>query len=649
MSAGDGSIAAGFARRHGGALTWARSGAVALAIALIAAVSIIRLHANARDFSERSEQLSQYESQLVTVRSAGWSAVFRLTGDEESAPEALDRLQRSIPVFTGTIAGVDAPPDLVVAHEQYAVDLSGVATLIEAGQTIDARDAMRRADTRYQAMLSTLGEERTVANHNAARFQTIGTWGTVAAMLLATTFVWLISWNTERSRRKDADAAAEQLHELAYFDTLTNLPNRAQFMERLRAALEQAKERQHALAVLFLDLDNFKTVNDTMGHAAGDELIALPGARIRSALRPTDTAARLGGDEFAVIVDGIGDFEHAAQIAERVLSAMNEPFDVQGKQLAVRCSIGIAMTERGDEPADEIMRNADIAMYVAKSRGKARFEVYEPAMHPELREMRELLDDLEHALERGEMAVHYQPILDLATARSSGVEALVRWQHPTRRLVLPSKFLPLAEQSGLIVPIGSWVLRRACRDMAAWRATLTDAQPLALHVNVSPRQLEDDSFVADIATALHDSGLDPRSLTIEIAEGVMPRHGDVAAERLGRIRATGVRIAIDDFGAGGIAADSLESLAVDAIKVDRSLTEGAADDRQHGDAARAVIDAGRALGLDVIAEAIEHEAQADAARALGCTHAQGYHYARPMPADDFARLLTERRVSTRAA
>jgi EAL domain-containing protein (putative c-di-GMP-specific phosphodiesterase class I) len=205
--------------------------------------------------------------------------------------------------------------------------------------------------------------------------------------------------------------------------------------------------------------------------------------------------------------------------------------------------------------------------------------------------------------------------------------------------VLPSKFLPLAEQSGLIVPIGSWVLRQACNDMAAWRADLPDAQPLALHVNISTRQLEDDSFAADVTTALSDAGLDPGSLTLEIAEGVMPRNGDAAADRLGRVRAIGVRIAIDDFDAGSIAIDLLGSLGVDAIKVDRSLAERASEGRRHGDAARAVIDAGRALGLDVIAEAIEHEAQADAMRALGCTHAQGYHYARPMPAADFARLV----------
>jgi EAL domain-containing protein (putative c-di-GMP-specific phosphodiesterase class I) len=301
----------------------------------------------------------------------------------------------------------------------------------------------------------------------------------------------------------------------------------------------------------------------------------------------------------------------------------------------------VAVSELGEEKADALTRNADVAMYVAKSRGKARFEIYEPSMHPDLVEQRELHDDLSGALEREEFALYYQPIVDMRDGSIVGAEALLRWNHPTRRLVPPSKFIPIAEQSGLISAIGRWVLEQACRQAAIWRAGFPEYPQLSISVNVSARQLADPGFPAELQAALDRVRVEPQMLTLELTESMMLKDDEVTAERMARIRETGARIAIDDFGTGYSSLSYLQQFPVDAIKIDRSFTERLSADGRNFEVTRTIVELGRSLGLEIVAEGIEHAGQVAAIRSLGCTHAQGYYFGRPMPADEFARMISQ--------
>jgi EAL domain-containing protein (putative c-di-GMP-specific phosphodiesterase class I) len=357
-------------------------------------------------------------------------------------------------------------------------------------------------------------------------------------------------------------------------------------------------------------------------------------------VRPSDTCARLGGDEFAIIVDGMSDLEHSTQVTERILMAMDAPFHVEGRQLAVYCSIGLAVSEEGVETADELTRNADVAMYVAKSRGKARFEIYEPSMHPGLVEQRELHDDLSVALEREELALYYQPIIDLRGGNVVGAEALLRWHHPSRRLVPPVKFIPIAEQSGLILPIGRWVLNEACKQAALWRIRFPDLEAFSIAVNVSALQLNDPAFVDDLSAVIDAFSMQPEHLTLELTESVMIHDDHGTAARLRQIRELGVRIAIDDFGTGYSSLGYLQQFPVDVIKIDRSFTERMSADGRNFEVTRSIVELGRSLDVEIVAEGIEHGGQLAAFRSLGCTHGQGYYFGRPVPADEFARVIS---------
>jgi diguanylate cyclase (GGDEF)-like protein len=626
-------------------VTWARSTGAAIVISLIAAASIIHLNDNVSGYQGRQVELTKLESSAIEAQGAGWEAVFtaldgQSTGNRQSAAQSLVTFKEQIRHTEAVAAGVEMPADLAAAHHQFLVDLRAIAALIESGQTTEARDLSIVSDGVYLTLRESMVTERDLAVSNASRFRQISKWGTAATMLIAACFAGVLAWLTERTRRKAADAAATELRALAFVDSLTHLPNRTEFLDRLHASLERAAAANRSLAVLFLDIDDFKSVNDTMGHAAGDELITLVASRIEAAVRPSDACARLGGDEFAIIVDDIGDLEHSTLVTERILAAMDDPFEINGRQMSVHCSIGLAISEQGDDPADELMRNADVAMYVAKSRGKARFEIYEPSMHPELIENRELLDDLNGALERGELVNHYQPIVDLQTGRVTGAEALLRWNHPSRRLVPPVKFIPLAEQSGLIVPIGRWVLNEACRQSALWRIRHPENRTFAMHVNVSVRQLAEESFIDDLKAALHDFNTDPASLTLELTESMMLDDNAASTRRVEQIRELGVRIAIDDFGTGYSSLGYLQQFTVDAIKIDRSFTERLSQDGRNMEVTRSIVELGLSLGLNIVAEGIEHVEQVAAFRSLGCTHGQGYYYARPMPAGEFARLIS---------
>ena len=426
----------------------------------------------------------------------------------------------------------------------------------------------------------------------------------------------------------------------AFHDALTGLANRALLLDRVEHAIRAAHGRNASrVALLFLDLDDFKTVNDGLGHAAGDAILRATADRIADAVRAGDTAARLGGDEFAVLLPGISDPALAYEIGARLLEAVCTPIELDGVLVAVNGSLGIVVSD-GTEDAAALLRNADLAMYRAKSAGKGRFEVYEAGMHAMVVERMSLKADLRQAVERGEIEPHYQPIVDLDTGEVVGVEALARWNHPTRGMVPPNEFIPLAEETGLIVPLGLDLLRRACSDTARWGVELGDRAPKSVSVNLSAHQVQHPGLVADVRTALQESGLSPASLTLEITESVLLEDADAAGATLGALKALGVRIALDDFGTGYSSLSYLHQFPVDVVKIDKSFIDSLNDrSSRPSPLVGAIVNLGTLLGLGVTAEGIEDARQLSKLRSIGCQHGQGYYFARPIAAADLPGIL----------
>ena len=440
---------------------------------------------------------------------------------------------------------------------------------------------------------------------------------------------------TERRRLED------QLTYQAFHDSLTGLANRALFSERITHALDRGIRRRHLIAVLFIDLDDFKTVNDSLGHAAGDELLVSVAARIRESIRPEDTCARLGGDEFAVMVEGIAEPEGAVTVARRILSSMAAPLTVAGSDVNVQGSVGIALGS-GDQTASEIMRSADLAMYRAKAEGKGRYALYEPSMHERVLERLELKADLQRAVVADEFSVHYQPIVTLESGSIVGVEALVRWNHPQRGLVLPGDFIGLAEETGLILPLGRHVLQAACRQAASWRSE--GHSRLGVSVNISAKQLASRSLPAEVTQALAGAALDATALTLEITESML-LDSPVVVSRLDELRGLGVRIAIDDFGTGYSSLNYLRRFPVDTLKIARAFVEEVGSSQEQHRLVAAILRLGSTMGLDTVAEGIELEAQRDALRALKCRYGQGFFYSRPVPAEELDAVLAGSRAA----
>jgi diguanylate cyclase (GGDEF)-like protein/PAS domain S-box-containing protein len=428
-----------------------------------------------------------------------------------------------------------------------------------------------------------------------------------------------------------------ELAHQAFHDSLTDLANQALFRDRVGHALTRAARQPNRLAVLFLDLDNFKTVNDSLGHTAGDELLVAVAGRLQSCLRPADTAARLGGDEFAVLLEDLGSDEDASEVAERIIETLRVPLSISGKEIFVRASLGIAFDEEGTS-ADTLLRNADAAMYRAKREGKNGFRLFEPAMHSAAMARLELEGDLRRAIDNAEFVVHYQPTVSLASGRIVGFEALVRWQHPERGLIQPAEFIGLAEENGLIVEIGRWVLREACCRARNWQRA-HPAQPFGIAVNLSARQLGDRHLVGDVAKALTDSGLAAADLTLEITETVLMDDPDVAIARLRELKALGVKLAIDDFGTGYSSLSSLQHLPVDTLKIDKAFIDDVAMGVEASGLVQAIIRLARILALQTVAEGVEQPEQAARLEELGCSLVQGYHFARPVPPEEVEALL----------
>jgi diguanylate cyclase (GGDEF)-like protein/PAS domain S-box-containing protein len=421
-------------------------------------------------------------------------------------------------------------------------------------------------------------------------------------------------------------ALEEQLRKLAFHDPLTLLANRSLFRNRVEHALALTQRSGQRIAVMFLDLDNFKNVNDSLGHDAGDRLLQAVSQRLIKATRPSDTVARLGGDEFAILLEGINEGVDVERIAATVAASFQEPFVLDGSNTQIAASIGIAYSQTGDD-TEQLLRNADIAMYSAKSAGKARYVVFQPHMQEQLRERLRLEEDLCGALERGEFFLEFQPVIDLTHRELLGVEALVRWNHPKQGLIMPASFIPAAEESGRIIELGRWVLIEACRSVRAWRDSIVAGEGLRVAVNISGRHLQHADLVADVRHALETSGLEPENLVIELTESTIMHNTEINLERFRELKALGVRLAIDDFGMGYSSLSYLHRFPIDILKIDRSFVGRLTEQDDGPELARAVVMLGETLGLETVAEGIEQEDQVAKLLELGCVAGQGFLFA----------------------
>lgn len=441
---------------------------------------------------------------------------------------------------------------------------------------------------------------------------------------------YLLGVSEDIADRKRAEA---QIARLAHYDPLTELPNRVLFQRHLGEALSRRRRKGDQLAVHFIDLDRFKSVNDTLGHPIGDELLRVAAERLRGCVRDGDTVARLGGDEFAVVQTGLSDLTGATRLAERVVEAMAAPFDLHGHHVVIGASVGVSVAPSDGDDADELLKKADMALYRAKADGRGAFHFFEPAMDEQLQARRALELDLRRALVAGEFQLYYQPLYHLGDDRVTGCEALLRWNHPERGMVSPADFIPLAEEIGLIVQLGEWVLREACAEAATW------PDHVRLAVNLSPAQFRDRALVRTVVSALATSGLPAERLELEITESVLLQDNAANMTMLHDLRALGVRISMDDFGTGYSSLSYLRSFPFDKIKIDQTFVRDILKDSDALAIIKAVLDLGASLGIVTTAEGVETVEQLNALRDQGCAEIQGYFISRPAPASDIARML----------
>ena len=512
-------------------------------------------------------------------------------------------------VFGLELEALDDSPFTELLHPDDAA--KGLAVLAEVAAT---PGATRREEWRLRRADGSYCETETL----------------VSNMLAVAEVAGLVLTARDISERK---ALERQLTFQALHDPLTGLANRTLFGDRVEHALKRSRRRLGTVAVLVLDLDDFKRINDSHGHAVGDRLLVAAAARIAAVLRAGDTAARLGGDEFAVLLEDFDDADEAQLVAERVGEAFRGSFDLGGVEAFISASVGVALGRGAEFDPDELLSNADLAMYVAKAKGKRRWEMFDPSMHREVQIRLVLEADLRRAVSRNEFEVYYQPVWATNTRRMVGVEALVRWRHPSRGLLAPAHFIAAAEETGLIVPIGRLVLREACRQVAAWDRAGGPAAGLSVSVNLSPRQLREADLVETIAGALVDSGLRADRLSLEITEAVLVDDSQAMFELLRELKALGVRISIDDFGTGYSSLSYLRRLPIDTLKIAKPFVDVIANGALDEALAQAIVSLARSLQLEVIAEGIEQESQLDVLVRIGCELGQGYLVSPPVPAD----------------
>jgi diguanylate cyclase (GGDEF)-like protein len=580
-------------------------------VATAATLGIAALHRHADERRSRYEAFVAVEGSANRVSTLQWEASARRRvplAVQVELNTALRSMQEQLLVLRGE--GSLGAAGALEAFERLRPAVMDQFALLrvrdfERAQALDS--VLEPATVRLRERLRHAAERNREVAVRSERFAWIGTVAVMALLVIGlTALLGLLDRAGRRALRHG------HLRRLAFEDSLTGLPNRTLFEQRIASTLANGEPA----VIAFLDLDDFKQVNDSLGHAAGDRLLEVCGQRLRNALRAGDLVARLGGDEFAILAVEVTDLD---AFVDRIFSVLSAPLMLEGKRLYLRASIGIATTRSGPE----LLRNADLAMYAAKAAGTNRCAFFTEDMHINAVERLDRREQLERAIENEELRLHYQPIVDLDLGRVAGFEALVRWQHPVRGFLGPGKFIPLAEETGLIVPLGRWVLREAARQAALW------AGAPYLSVNVASAQLEQPGFVDEVASALSDGGLEPSRLVLEVTESSLV--GDFEAERLQVLRRLGVRLAIDDFGTGYSSLSYLRRFPMDVLKIDRSFTRDACEDSA---LLEAIVAMGESLGLVLIPEGIEEPEQADALRALGCRLGQGFLFGRPVPAEE---------------
>jgi diguanylate cyclase (GGDEF)-like protein/PAS domain S-box-containing protein len=449
----------------------------------------------------------------------------------------------------------------------------------------------------------------------------------------------LVGSLTDVTERKTAE---EKLAHDATHDALTGASNRKFLINRLKRSLERMKlGENYCFAALFIDLDRFKSINDTMGHQVGDELLVKITKKLKSLIRPRDMLARLGGDEFVILVENASQKRQVKPIAERILRELQNPMVIDGQEIYISASIGIVFGANGYEKAEELIRDADLAMYRAKMKGKGRFEWFESQMHDGMLSRFQLEMDLPRAIERQEFLLHYQPIVDLDNETIVGFESLIRWQHPTRGFIPPNEFIPIAEETGIILSIGKWVLRESCRQMAQWQKLFPLADNLIISVNLSGAQLEQTDLTWQVQQILAESGLRPNCLKLEITESVIMKNAEQAIETAQKLRKMGVRISIDDFGTGYSSLSYLHRFPIETLKVDRSFINRIGVGDENEAIVQTIISLAENLGIDVVAEGIEKSEQLDFLRKIHCHYGQGFYYSRPIDTDSAGKILQE--------
>ncbi|MCA1816610.1 MAG: EAL domain-containing protein [Acidobacteria bacterium] len=570
----------------------------------------------ARDITERRQSQRALEASEAELR-----ALFAAMTD---VILVLDRDGRYLKIAPTNPALLYKPPAELLGktlHETFPADEADFF-LAHVRRALDAREPLN-----LEYHLDVGGAEHWFA-------------GTVSPML-ADAVIWVARDITERKR------AEEKLLHIAFHDSLTNLPNRALFTDHLRLAVEAAKRRPANLfAVLFLDLDRFKVINDSLGHTLGDELLVALARRLESTLRAGDTVARLGGDEFAILLNALDRPGDALHIADRIQQQIMEPFRVCGQEVFTTASIGIALSTTGYTNEEDVLRDADTVMYRAKARGAARYEVFDQVMHARVVSQLKLENDLRRAVERKEFALYYQPIVSLGSGRVTGFEALVRWRHPERGLVSPAEFIPIAEETGLIVPLGLWVLEAACRQMREWHRLSPQNRGLKLSVNLSGRQFWQADLLECVTRVLEETDFDPRCLQLEITESVVMENARAIVALMDELRALGIELAIDDFGTGYSSLSYLQRFPIHTLKIDRSfISPHGAEERENSEIVRTIILLARNMGKEVVAEGVETAEQYARLRELECDYGQGYLFSRPQDARATEELLRDGRLA----
>jgi diguanylate cyclase (GGDEF)-like protein len=527
-------------------------------------------------------------------------------------PELLDQIRRT-PIEVG-IAGHAVTERRPIVVEDYGADPRRIPDVVGGGlRAVISAPVYQRGE--LVGALS-LGTRRTGRRYSEIERDAVLAFAEHAGLAL-----------------NDAKAAEETAHQ-AFHDPLTGLANRALFVDRLTQARTRAAAAGDAVGVMFADLDGFKTVNDSLGHAAGDQLLIIVGQRLASVVGPTDTVARFGGDEFAILVEDVRQPIELARMARLALDGLERVIEVEGREVFITGSIGIAV---GLEEPDDLLRNADLAMYEAKGQGKGRYEIFQRHMHEALAQRLELELDLKEAADRDQFVLHFQPVVEMESATVIGVEALMRWMHPSQGLILPDRFIPLAEESGQIHALGHWVLWEACRRVVEWE----DAHGrLGLNVNISGAQLRQASLVREVAEILDATGLEADRLTLEITESVLMEVSSSNTERLDALKKLGVQLAVDDFGTGYSSLQYLKRFPFDWLKIAKPFIDGVDGSDAQARIARAIIDLAHSLEIEVIAEGIESRRQANVLGEIGCLNGQGFHYSPPVPAEEISAYLT---------